>query len=166
MIKFLKMSKSKSRSSRKHSNSSDESLDSAEEERLKDIKERDEFSDRLKKKDEGKTRRVVEVSSSYAFFFFKFVLITIITITRHRNAKDTKRQQNVLNYKMRIEIKFYHSYVYSHAENIWKSGKMIKLPNWKQILTMMNICLKRMCKFKLYFVFPREICFQINFQID
>ena len=55
------MKKSKAGSSRRRSNSSDESLDSAEEERIKDLKERDEFSDRLKKKDEGKTRKVVEV---------------------------------------------------------------------------------------------------------
>lgn len=55
------MSKSKSRA-RKYS-TSEESVDSAEEERKKDLKERDEFADRLKKKDEGKTRKVVEVSN-------------------------------------------------------------------------------------------------------
>lgn len=54
------MSKSKSRA-RRYS-TSEESVDSAEEERKKDLKERDEFADRLKKKDEGKTRKVVEVS--------------------------------------------------------------------------------------------------------
>lgn len=43
------------------SSSSSESADSAEEERLRDLKERDEFSDRLKKKDEGRTRKVIEV---------------------------------------------------------------------------------------------------------
>lgn len=46
---------------RKRSPSSSDSPDSAEEERLRDLKERDAFSDRLKKKDEGKTRKVVEV---------------------------------------------------------------------------------------------------------
>jgi pre-mRNA-splicing factor ATP-dependent RNA helicase DHX16 len=52
--------------SRKRSPSSDSSasLDSAEEERLRDLKERDEFSARLKKKDESRTRKVVEASGS------------------------------------------------------------------------------------------------------
>ena len=49
------------------SSSSDSSMDSAEEERLKDIKERDEFATRLKKKDEDKTRKVVESSSRRAY---------------------------------------------------------------------------------------------------
>lgn len=58
------MSKSsKARSSRKQSTSSEGSVDSAEEARLHDLKERDEFSDRLKKKDDGKTRNLVEVSA-------------------------------------------------------------------------------------------------------
>lgn len=55
------MSSSKSRNRRQADSSDENSPDSAEEERIKDIKERDEFSDRLKKKDEGKTRKVVEV---------------------------------------------------------------------------------------------------------
>lgn len=46
---------------RRKSSSSSESLDSAEEERLKDLKERDEFANRMKKKDEGNTRKVLEV---------------------------------------------------------------------------------------------------------
>ncbi|XP_055684483.1 pre-mRNA-splicing factor ATP-dependent RNA helicase DHX16 [Lutzomyia longipalpis] len=52
---------------RRHDSSSSESVDSAEEERRKDIKERDEFADRLKKKDEDKTRRVLETSSKRAY---------------------------------------------------------------------------------------------------
>lgn len=56
---------SKKRPSNKPSYSSDESVDSAEEARRLDLKERDEFSDRLKKKDDGKTRKLVEVSSSF-----------------------------------------------------------------------------------------------------
>lgn len=54
--------------SRKRSpSSSNESIDSAEEERRRDIKERDEFSKRLKEKDDTKTRKIVEVSSKKAF---------------------------------------------------------------------------------------------------
>uniref|UniRef100_W8BKG6 RNA helicase n=1 Tax=Ceratitis capitata TaxID=7213 RepID=W8BKG6_CERCA len=45
------------------SSSSDE-LDSEEEDRLKDLKERDEFAERLKKRDEGKVRKLLESSSS------------------------------------------------------------------------------------------------------
>ncbi|XP_059619306.1 pre-mRNA-splicing factor ATP-dependent RNA helicase DHX16 [Phlebotomus argentipes] len=52
---------------RRHESSSSESLDSAEEERLRDIKERDEFASRLKKRDEDKTRRVLETSSKKAY---------------------------------------------------------------------------------------------------
>lgn len=49
----------KKRRKRYESSSDSESVDSAEEERLKDLKERDEFADRLKKKDEEKTRNIV-----------------------------------------------------------------------------------------------------------
>lgn len=62
------MSKRNNRSS-----SSSESPDSAEEERLRDLKERDEFSDRLKKKDEGRTRNVIEVSFYFVYFHFHTV---------------------------------------------------------------------------------------------
>lgn len=55
--------------SRKRSpSSSSESVDSAEEERLRDIKERDEFAERLKKRDENKTRKVLESSGSRKAF--------------------------------------------------------------------------------------------------
>lgn len=55
------MSKRKDQSSRRYSATSEESVDSEEERRQHDLKERDAFSDRLKKKDEGKTRNLVEV---------------------------------------------------------------------------------------------------------
>lgn len=58
------MSKKQSRSTRRYSATSEESVDSAEELRLQDLKERDEFANRLRKKDEGKTRKLVEVSAS------------------------------------------------------------------------------------------------------
>ncbi|XP_004521425.1 putative pre-mRNA-splicing factor ATP-dependent RNA helicase DHX16 [Ceratitis capitata] len=44
--------------------SSSDELDSEEEDRLKDLKERDEFAERLKKRDEGKVRKLLESSSS------------------------------------------------------------------------------------------------------
>ena len=44
--------------------SSSEEIDSEEESRRRDLKERDEFAERLKKKDEGRTRKVLESSSS------------------------------------------------------------------------------------------------------
>lgn len=54
-----------SRQQKRHAqSSSSEELDSEEETRLKDIKERDEFADRLKKRDEGRTRKVLEATSS------------------------------------------------------------------------------------------------------
>ncbi|XP_067620340.1 pre-mRNA-splicing factor ATP-dependent RNA helicase DHX16 [Eurosta solidaginis] len=49
---------------KKVSSSSSDEVDSVEEDRLKDLKERDEFAERLKKRDEGKTRKVLESSSS------------------------------------------------------------------------------------------------------
>lgn len=49
------------------SNESDESVDSAEEERKRDLKERDEFANRLHKKDEGKTRKLVESSEKKGY---------------------------------------------------------------------------------------------------
>lgn len=51
---------------RSHSSSS-ESLDSAEEGRLRDLRERDEFANRLKKKDEDKTRKILESSGRKAY---------------------------------------------------------------------------------------------------
>ncbi|XP_055376601.1 pre-mRNA-splicing factor ATP-dependent RNA helicase DHX16 isoform X2 [Condylostylus longicornis] len=53
---------------RRYSSSSSESVDSAEEERRKDLKERDEFAERLKKRDEGRIRKVVEATSSRKAF--------------------------------------------------------------------------------------------------
>lgn len=47
---------------RKYSTSSESSVDSAENERRKDLEERDAFANRLRKKDESHTRKVVEVS--------------------------------------------------------------------------------------------------------
>lgn len=44
---------------RKYSSSSDS--DSADDDRKQDLRERDEFANRLRKKDEGHTRKVVEV---------------------------------------------------------------------------------------------------------
>lgn len=52
---------------RYESSSDSESLDSAEEERRKDLKERDEFADRLKKKDETRTRNIVHHSEKKAY---------------------------------------------------------------------------------------------------
>ncbi|XP_058452178.1 pre-mRNA-splicing factor ATP-dependent RNA helicase DHX16 [Malaya genurostris] len=49
------------------SSSEDSSIDSEEEARRRDIQERDEFSQRLKKKDEGRTRNVVESTSRKAY---------------------------------------------------------------------------------------------------
>ncbi|XP_058825732.1 pre-mRNA-splicing factor ATP-dependent RNA helicase DHX16 [Topomyia yanbarensis] len=49
------------------SSSEDSSIDSEEEARRRDIQERDEFSQRLKKKDEGRTRKVVESTSRKAY---------------------------------------------------------------------------------------------------
>ncbi|XP_013105047.1 pre-mRNA-splicing factor ATP-dependent RNA helicase DHX16 isoform X1 [Stomoxys calcitrans] len=49
---------------REAQSSSSEELDSEEESRLRDIKERDEFAERLKKRDEDRTRKVLEATSS------------------------------------------------------------------------------------------------------
>lgn len=56
-----------SRRKRSPSSGSDLSEDSAEEARRRDIKERDEFSKRLKQKDEDRTRKVVEAQSKKSF---------------------------------------------------------------------------------------------------
>lgn len=60
--------KEKKRRKRYETSSSDSSsVDSAEEERRRDLKERDEFADRLKKKDEANTRKIVQASDKRAF---------------------------------------------------------------------------------------------------
>lgn len=59
--------KKRRRTAHPSSSSSSESIDSTEELRKKDIKERDEFSKRLKEKDDGKTRKIVESSDKRAY---------------------------------------------------------------------------------------------------
>lgn len=61
------MEKSAKSRKRKSSTSSESSVDSVENERRRDIKERDEFANRLKKKDETHTRKVLEVSDKKGF---------------------------------------------------------------------------------------------------
>lgn len=59
------MAESTSRRKRRtYSTSSESSVDSAENERRKDLLERDEFANRLRKKDESHTRKVVEVRNN------------------------------------------------------------------------------------------------------
>jgi pre-mRNA-splicing factor ATP-dependent RNA helicase DHX16 len=53
---------------KRNPSTSSESADSAEEERRRDLKERDEFSKRLKEKDDSKTRKVVEATTSKKAF--------------------------------------------------------------------------------------------------
>lgn len=61
--------KERKRKSRYDSSTSDSesSADSAEEARLRDLKERDEFAERLKKRDELKTRNIVQASDKRSF---------------------------------------------------------------------------------------------------
>lgn len=61
------MSDSKSRRKRYGSDSDSDSVDSTEEARRKDLKERDEFANRLKKRDEEKTRKIVQASDKKAY---------------------------------------------------------------------------------------------------
>lgn len=59
------MEKEKKR--RKDSSSSESSVDSAEDERRRDLKERDEFAQRLRTKDEKTTRKVVDSFDKKSF---------------------------------------------------------------------------------------------------
>lgn len=61
------MSKRDNKRRKRYDTSSSESLDSEEEARLKDLKERDEFANRLKKRDEGKTRNIVHATEKKAY---------------------------------------------------------------------------------------------------
>ncbi|XP_030765418.1 pre-mRNA-splicing factor ATP-dependent RNA helicase DHX16 [Sitophilus oryzae] len=61
------MSKSKKPRKRYETDSESDSVDSAEEARKRDIKERDEFAERLKKRDEAKTRNIVQASDRRAY---------------------------------------------------------------------------------------------------
>lgn len=110
------MSKKRPQSNSKPSYSSDESVDSAEEARRLDLKERDEFSDRLKKKDDGKTRKLVEVSS---YFVIENIKIDYqLPKFRPPNAKDTKKLPNASSLRMRVVIKLYHNFGSIHVGNI------------------------------------------------
>lgn len=58
----------KQKSKKRYETDSDsDSLDSAEEARLKDLKERDEFANRLKKRDQEHTRHIVHASDRRAY---------------------------------------------------------------------------------------------------
>ncbi|XP_066260507.1 probable pre-mRNA-splicing factor ATP-dependent RNA helicase mog-4 [Euwallacea similis] len=61
------MSKAKKPRKRYESDSDSSSVDSEEEARRKDLQERDEFAERLKKKDEAKTRNIVHASERKAY---------------------------------------------------------------------------------------------------
>lgn len=61
------MADSKLSRRRKYSSSSESSVNSAEESRKKDLQERDEFANRLRQKDEGTTRKVLEVCLLFIF---------------------------------------------------------------------------------------------------
>lgn len=52
---------------KRYESSSSESVDSEEEARRKDLKERDEFADRLRKKDEERVRNIVHASEKKAY---------------------------------------------------------------------------------------------------
>lgn len=59
---------SKQKSNKRYETDSDTSSpDSAEEARLKDLKERDEFANRLKKRDQERTRHIVHASDRRAY---------------------------------------------------------------------------------------------------
>lgn len=62
------MSNKGERKRKRYETSSDsESVDSAEEARRKDLKERDDFAERLKERDEQKTRNIVQASERRAY---------------------------------------------------------------------------------------------------
>lgn len=147
--KSLKMSDTKSSRRRKYSSSSESSVDSAENERRKDLLERDEFANRLKKKDDKTTRKVLEVSIKWLkdllgkndykhFVYFVFY--------RRREKKDLKRQQSVSKWSSKIVKKLFQICVYNRVDFIWKSVKKTKSPSWKPILWTMNICSMIKCK--------------------
>lgn len=61
------MSKQEKKRRKRYESSSSESIDSEEEARRKDVKERDEFANRLRKKDEEKVRNIVHASDRKAY---------------------------------------------------------------------------------------------------
>lgn len=61
------MSKPDKKRRKRYESSSSESIDSEEEARRKDIKERDEFANRLRKKDEERVRNIVHSSDKKAY---------------------------------------------------------------------------------------------------
>lgn len=90
------MADSKSSRRRKYSSSSDSSVDSAENERRKDLLERDEFANRLRKKDESHTRKVVEVSFINHFTLMKYNNeLNKIFFQRFQIKKVSRKQPNV-----------------------------------------------------------------------
>lgn len=124
---------------RKYSSSSDSSVDSAENERKKDLRERDEFAHRLRQKDESHTRKVLEVNYNVFikcppdYFTFCFWLHN-----RLRIRKALRKLPSVSNWSLKIAIKLCHIFVCSHAGHIWKNVKRIKQLSLKPILLMMN----------------------------
>ena len=74
--------KSKASSSKRRQNDSDSnSPDTSEDERRKDLQERDEFSDRLKKKDQERTRNIAQ-ASGISKSYFNYLLMNISILKR------------------------------------------------------------------------------------
>lgn len=57
-------------SKRRRDSSSEEEYEKMEKERLRDLKERDEFSERLKRRDQEKTKNVMDKTSKYFHIFW------------------------------------------------------------------------------------------------
>lgn len=142
------MSDSKSSRRRKYSSSSESSVDSAENERRKDLQERDAFATRLRQKDEGKTRKVLEVKKKKNFHFkrTRIQFLTEVQLNRFQIKGALKKQQSDSNLSWKTGNPSFQIYVFNLVEHIWKSERKIKLPNWKPIFWMMNICLMNQCK--------------------
>lgn len=141
------MSDSRSSRRRKYSSSSESSVDSAENERRKDLQERDEFATRLRQKDETKTRKVLEVKKKH--FNFKRSRIPFLTenqLNRFQIKRVLKKRQSDSNLSWKTGNRSFQIYVFNLEELIWRSERKIKLPNWKPIFRMMNICLMNQCK--------------------
>lgn len=120
----------KSSRRRKYSSSSDSSVDSAENERKKDLRERDEFANRLRQKDESHTRKVVEVNYKV---FIKFPLMVKHCLhcffwlrNRPRIKKVLRKLPSVSNWSLKIAIKSCRISVCNHGGHTWKNVKRIK----------------------------------------
>lgn len=124
---------------RRDSSSEEEEYEKMEKERLRDLKERDEFSERLKRRDKDKTKTVMgKTSMTYLAMIINSLMIVLFIL---QTLKPTKKPPKDSNLKLWTETACFQICEKNLEELIWRKERMKKCRSWRLISWMMNIFL-------------------------